>query len=62
MLQTVRCPFCVLGDDFRPMVSHRDGTYVCDRCGHMTHPSDALYNCTCPKCVELQQVFKQRAS
>ena len=50
---TVRCPYCVLGLEFRPMVAHVDGRYICNKCGHTTHPSDVKYECHCPKCRNL---------
>lgn len=50
---TVRCPYCVLGLEFRPMVAHVDGRYICNRCGHTTRPCDATYDCHCTRCVKL---------
>jgi hypothetical protein len=26
---TIRCPYCTLGVQFRPMVAHLDGRYIC---------------------------------
>jgi DNA-directed RNA polymerase subunit RPC12/RpoP len=51
---TVQCPYCVLGNEFRPMVAHVDGRYICNRCGHTTRPGDATYECHCPRCVKLK--------
>jgi len=53
METTVRCAYCVSGDDFRPMVAHVDGRYICNRCGHTTRPGDATYECHCLRCVKL---------
>ncbi len=50
---TVRCLYCVSGLEFRPMVAHLDGRYICDKCGHTTHPENAKYKCRCLRCVEL---------
>jgi len=50
---TVRCPYCVLDYEFRPMVAHVDGRYICNRCGHTARPGDAIYECRCPKCLKL---------
>ena len=50
---TVRCPYCVLGLEFRPMVAHVDGRYICNKCGHTTHPSEGKYECPCSKCRKL---------
>ena len=52
MGKTVRCPYCVLGDAFRPMVAHVDGRHICSRCGHTTRPGDTTYECHCPRCVK----------
>ena len=53
MTKTVLCSYCVLGLEFRPMVAHLDGRYICDKCGHTVHPDDVKYRCRCPKCVDL---------
>jgi hypothetical protein len=53
METTVRCPYCVLGCEFRPMVAHLDGRYICNRCGHVTRPDDKSYECHCPRCLKL---------
>ncbi len=50
----VRCPYCIFGPEFRPMVAHVDGRYICNKCGHTTHPKDAKYECHCPKCAKLR--------
>jgi hypothetical protein len=28
-LMVVHCPYCKTGIDFRPMISYRDGRFVC---------------------------------
>jgi ribosomal protein S27AE len=53
MRQPVQCPYCVLGLEFRPMVAHVDGRYICDKCGHTAYPGNTIYRCRCPKCSEL---------
>lgn len=53
MKDAVRCPYCVLGVEFRPMVAHVDGRYICNKCGHTTHPSESEYRCLCPNCRKL---------
>jgi DNA-directed RNA polymerase subunit RPC12/RpoP len=50
---TVRCPYCVSGLEFRPMVAHIDGRYICNKCGHTTHVNDGEYECRCPNCRKL---------
>jgi late competence protein required for DNA uptake (superfamily II DNA/RNA helicase) len=53
METTARCPYCVLNHEFRPMIAHVDGRFICNKCGHTTNPSDTNYECHCPKCVDL---------
>jgi len=50
----VRCPFCVWGDEFRPMVSVSGDRFVCGKCGHVAIPSDKKFECPCWKCAELR--------
>ena len=55
MTQTVvRCPYCVLGLQFRPMVPHVDGRFVCDMCGHASASGSTTFKCSCRRCGELQ--------
>jgi hypothetical protein len=49
----VRCPYCVTGFEFHPMVGHIDGRHICNKCGHTTCPSEAEYECQCPNCHKL---------
>ena len=35
----VCCPCCVVGDEFRSMVAHLDGRFICAKCGHLANPS-----------------------
>lgn len=55
MTRSVRCPYCVLGVEFRPMIAHVNGTYICNKCGHTTRPSDSEYRCGCRNCRKLVQ-------
>jgi predicted RNA-binding Zn-ribbon protein involved in translation (DUF1610 family) len=62
--EMVRCPYCVLGNEFRPMFPstssltsrttfRRSKKFLCVSCGHTATP-DALYSkCACPKCQEM---------
>lgn len=52
----IRCPYCVSGIEFRPMVGHAEGTFICNRCGHTTRPRDHNYQCGCFRCAELQRI------
>ena len=46
----VRCPYCVLGEEFNPMVAHLDGRFICAKCGHLVNPCDKDFKCSCPEC------------
>ena len=50
----VRCPYCVSGDEFKPMAAAGDGRFACDKCGHLAIPSDKNFRCACRKCFELR--------
>jgi hypothetical protein len=50
----VRCPYCVLGDEFRPMAGAGSGRFVCAKCGHLAVPDDQNFACHCRKCDELR--------
>ena len=50
----VRCPFCVLDNDFRPMPSIAGGCYACTSCGHLTAPGDSEFQCLCERCTSLR--------
>jgi hypothetical protein len=39
MVETVvRCPYCVLGDNFMEMVAHIDGRMICRKSGMWSRP------------------------
>jgi hypothetical protein len=52
--QIVRCPYCVLGDDLRPMLPKPGGWFICQNCGHTVTPWNLDYKCSCQKCEELK--------
>jgi hypothetical protein len=47
----VRCPYCVVGDDFKIMTQWGH-LLVCMKCNHVESPNDPTYICRCPKCDE----------
>lgn len=49
-----RCRYCVDGESFLPMVSHLDGRYICNRCGHV-EGADNEFDCNCGKCAEVRR-------
>jgi len=61
--EIVRCPYCVLGNEFRPMFQptsrstvRRSKKFVCINCGHATTPDAPYAKCACPKCQELSRL------
>ena len=48
--QIVRCPYCVLGDQFRPMLSRPGGWFICHKCGHTAISEKPEFKCFCQKC------------
>jgi len=54
----VQCPYCVLGNQFRPMVAHLDGRFICSKCGHLANPGDRDFQCVCTKCYELRSAVE----
>jgi hypothetical protein len=52
--QKVRCPYCILGDQLRPMLQ-RPAWFVCEQCGHTVIPEDSDFKCSCRKCLELNR-------
>jgi len=50
---TLRCPHCMAGIDFRPMIAHKDGRFVCRDCAHTMRPGVPEYECTCRPCLRL---------
>ncbi len=60
--EMVRCPYCVSGNEFHPMVSHVDGRFICNKCGHVSHPEDLDHRCNCPNCKKLSSHYNHRAA
>lgn len=58
---TVRCPYCVINLEFRPLIAHVDGKHICNKCGHVI-VRDLDYECHCPNCLKLMAAFASRAS
>jgi hypothetical protein len=61
IMTVVRCPYCVSGDQFRPMTADGRGRYVCAKCGHLAMPADKGFECHCGKCDELRQLDLRRS-
>jgi hypothetical protein len=54
-MKIVRCPYCILGDDFRPMLPKPGGWFICQKCGHSVMPEKPEFKCFCQKCGELNR-------
>ena len=50
---TIRCPHCTVGIEFRPMIAHKDGRFVCRDCAHTVRPGVPEYRCSCRHCLRL---------
>ena len=47
----VRCPYCTaVIVEFRRMVGHVDGRFICRTCAHTIRPADPEYRCSCGMC------------
>lgn len=54
--ETIRCPYCVLGSDFRPMFQRPNKSFVCVGCGHLSSPEDPHLRCHCQRCIQMNRV------
>ncbi len=52
--ETMRCPYCVLGSEFRPMCRRAKKSFLCVSCGHTATPDDPYSKCPCSRCRELK--------
>lgn len=60
MLQEViRCPYCVLGSEFRPMLRRSKKTFLCLTCGHTSSADDPHSKCSCNRCRKMNRVANQ---
>ena len=50
-LISIRCPYCVVEVEFRPMQVLDGGGFVCDRCGHSAKPEEPQFRCSCSHCA-----------
>jgi hypothetical protein len=50
---TIRCPYCMAGIEFRPMIAYKDGRFVCRDCAHTVRPGMPEHRCTCRPCLRL---------
>jgi hypothetical protein len=48
------CPYCMLGDQNRPMLQ-RPGWFICEQCGHVAIPEDPDFRCSCSNCSRVKR-------
>lgn len=61
--EIVRCPYCVMGSEFRPMLPRfRETEFVCVSCGHVATPDDPYLKCPCSRCVDMSRLASRRRS
>lgn len=60
--EMVRCPYCVMESEFRPMLRQailrrtRRKWFVCVSCGHTATPDDPYAKCSCSRCSEMKRI------
>ena len=59
--EIVRCPYCVLDDHFRPILSKPEGWFICSKGGHTAIPEKPEFRCFCRKCGELKRAASSEA-
>jgi hypothetical protein len=52
--QSVSCPYCILGDQCKPMLQ-RPAWFICEQCGHIVIPEDPDFKCSCRDCLKLKR-------
>lgn len=52
-LMVIRCPYCLTGIDFGPMIAYINGRFVCRDYAHTVRPGMSEYGCTCRTCLRL---------
>jgi len=46
----LRCAYCRLGNEFRPLIIRAEGWLQCECCGHNAMPLDLEFKCKCASC------------
>jgi predicted RNA-binding Zn-ribbon protein involved in translation (DUF1610 family) len=65
--EMMRCPYCVMDSEFRPMLRQsmlrrtvlrqsRRKWFVCVSCGHTATPDDPYAKCSCSRCREMKRI------
>ena len=52
--RVLRCPYCVVGNEFMPMIALADGAFVCAKCGRLEIPGKDDLKCHCSRCYRVE--------
>ncbi len=55
---TLHCPYCIEGDDFRPMVELGGSltqVFFCSSCHHLAYSAEVALKCECANCRNLNR-------
>jgi hypothetical protein len=55
----IRCPYCNVGNVFRPMLERIEGWFRCDICGHNAMPLDSEFTCACSNATLLSHILSR---
>ena len=54
--EIIRCPYCVLDSEFRPMLRKSRKLFICVSCAHTAATGGSHLNCSCSRCHEMNSV------
>jgi DNA-directed RNA polymerase subunit RPC12/RpoP len=54
--ENIRCPYCVLGSEFRPMHRRSSEQFFCPSCGHEATLDHPYLKCACQRCRKMDQL------
>jgi hypothetical protein len=46
-----RCPYCIVADAHVSMQTLRNGSLICEQCGHIAFLNEPGFVCPCMKCL-----------
>ena len=58
--EIIRCPYCVLGGEFRPMFRKTKKCFGCVSCGHTATAEQGYSKCSCLRCRQMTRVASRR--